>query len=120
MKRRFDRIGIFRRMAFYLAMALGSLPFFCVAQAQEQDGERQVIRVAYPVQWGLTQYDEKGGFSGYSYEFLQEISQYTGWEFEFIVINTGDINQDLTTACELVARGDADFIGGMVYSDQLA
>ena len=120
MKRRFDRIGIFRRMAFYLAMALGSLPFFCVAQAQEQDGERQAIRVAYPVQWGLTQYDEKGGFSGYSYEFLQEISQYTGWEYEFIVINTGDINQDLTTACELVARGDADLIGGMVYSDQLA
>ena len=50
----------------------GSLP----AAAAGQEG--RVVRVAYPIQAGLTGFDEYGNYSGYTYEYLEEIAQYTG------------------------------------------
>ena len=41
--------------------------------------QRQVIRVAYPIQAGLSECDGEGGYSGYTYEYLLEIAQYTGY-----------------------------------------
>ena len=31
--------------------------------------------------------DENGNYSGYFVDYLREISQYTGWEYEFIQMN---------------------------------
>ncbi|MEG2959761.1 MAG: hypothetical protein RR828_08500, partial [Oscillospiraceae bacterium] len=46
--------------------------------------EPTVLRVGYPIQAGLTEVDENGRYSGYTYEFLQELAQYTGWTYEFV------------------------------------
>ena len=48
--------------------------------------EDRVVRVAYPVQAGLTDFDEFGNYSGYTYEYLEEIAQYTGWDYEFVQV----------------------------------
>lgn len=37
--------------------------------------EDRVVRVAYPVQAGLTDFDEFGNYSGYTYEYLEEIAR---------------------------------------------
>ncbi|MEG0360629.1 MAG: transporter substrate-binding domain-containing protein [Longicatena sp.] len=81
--------------------------------------EEQVLRVAYPIQKGLTTKDENGKYEGYSYEYLQEIAQYTGWKYEFVEVD-GDINQQLTTLLEMFKKGDIDIFTGLRYSDALA
>ena len=44
------------------------------------------MRVGYPMQTGLTEIDENGNYSGYTYEYLQEMAQYNGWNFEFVTV----------------------------------
>lgn len=80
---------------------------------------RQVIRVAYPEQAGLTECDGEGIYSGYTYEYLLEIAQYTGWEYEFVQI-PGDINESLSAMLEMLKDGELDLMGGIMYSEGMA
>ena len=50
------------------------------ARSLEAKEDRPVVRVGYPIQQGLTEIDENGNYTGYIYDYLQEIAQYTGWE----------------------------------------
>lgn len=81
--------------------------------------QRQVIRVAYPIQAGLSECDGEGGYSGYTYEYLLEIAQYTGWEYEFVQI-PGDINESLSAMLEMLEDGELDLMGGIMYSEGMA
>lgn len=69
-------------MALVLVLAL--LP--CTAGAEEQ--ERQVIRVAFPTQEGMSYFAHSGKVTGYNYDYLEKISEYTGWEMDMWPIPT--------------------------------
>lgn len=99
------------------AVFLQSISFGLSVQAKEEKG--RTIRVAYPIQGGLTEKDKQGNYSGYSYDYLQEIAQYTGWNYEFVEVE-GDINTSLTKLMDMLNKGEVDLMGGMVYNDQLA
>ena len=47
----------------------------CFISVPALGASRQVIRVAYPDQAGLTECDGEGNYSGYTYEYLLEIAQ---------------------------------------------
>lgn len=81
--------------------------------------EKTVIKVGYPIQSGLTEKTEDGEYVGYTVEYLEEISKYTGWEYEFVEAE-GDVNQQLSTLLEMLQNGEIDMMGGMVYSESLA
>lgn len=81
--------------------------------------ERRVVRVGYPIQQGLTEKDSRGNYTGYTCEYLDEIAQYTGWEYEFVEVE-GDTNQALSTLMDMLERGEIDLMGSMVYSDSMA
>lgn len=83
-----------------------------------QETEKKVIRVGYPIQAGLTEYDEANGYSGYTYDYLQEIAQYNGWEYEFV--RTGDSGEELVELMEQLLDGKVDVISGLAYSDSVA
>ena len=55
--------------------------------------------------------------SGYTYEYLQEIAQYTGWEYEFVIGSNSD--DDLLALMDQVAEGTIDLMGGMMYSESM-
>lgn len=81
-------------------------------------GEEEVIRVGYPIQEGLTEKDENGNYSGYTYEYLQEVAQYTGWNYEFVEVpGTGD--EQLTTLLTMLEQGKIDLMGSILYSEEL-
>jgi len=42
------------------------------------------IRVGYFKQEGLFTQDKNGNYSGYSYDYLQEMAQYNNWEYTFV------------------------------------
>ncbi|MCB6567561.1 hypothetical protein LI169_21140, partial [Desulfovibrio desulfuricans] len=55
----------------------------------------------------------------YTYDYLKEISQYTGWTYEFVEIE-GDLNTQLTTLMDMLKKGDIDLLGAMSYHESLA
>lgn len=76
----------------------------------------RIVRVAFPIQSGLTEYDSNGKRTGYIYEYLQEIAQYTGWDYEFVEA-PGEINESLTTLMDMLSNGEIDLLGGILYND---
>lgn len=81
--------------------------------------EKRIIKVGFPIQPGLTELDAEGNYSGYTYEYLQEIAQYANWEYEFITLDK-DINDSLVELMGMLERGEIDLLGGMIYSESLA
>ena len=77
-------------------------------------GNKKVIRVGYPIQPGFTEIDRNGNYSGYTYDYLQELAQYAGWEYEFVRIS-GDINDAISKTMEMLENGELDLMGGTVY-----
>ena len=107
---------------------LSPLSAFCESGQNQSDmesredtvkSEPQTIRVAYPIQEGLTYIDENGDYSGYTYEYLQEIAQYTGWNYDFITPEE-TINESLTNLMEMLENGEIDVMGATVYNESLA
>ena len=86
----------------------------CTLAAED---DAPTIRVGFPIQKGLTEIDETGRLSGYTYDFLQEIAQYTGWRYEFVQMPDLDLNDSLTQMLEMLEKGELDLLGGMAYND---
>lgn len=72
--------------------------------------EPVVLTVAFPEITGINEVYEDGTYGGCTYDWLYEISKYTGWEYNFI---TGDIDELLSGMTE----GKYDLMGGMLYYD---
>lgn len=79
----------------------------------------QVIRVGYPYQRGMTEYDDDGNYSGYTHEYLQTLTQHTGYEFEYVIVS-GDVNEQLVKMLEMLKNGEIDLLGGLSYSPDMA
>lgn len=80
--------------------------------------EGRVVKVAYPLQSGLTDIDPQGDYCGYTYEYLEEIAQYTGWRYEFVVAEDGS-DESTAALMDQVACGEIDLMGSMLYSEEL-
>lgn len=98
-----------------VALVLTLSLFLPLGAAAEVPAE--VIRVGYPIQAGFTEYSEQGGYSGYTYEYLQEIAQYTGWEYEFVCL-PGTLDEQLSKMLDMLATGELDLLGGMTNAEQ--
>lgn len=80
--------------------------------AAEENKPGEVIKVAFPDARGFSFIDENGKRSGITYDFLVEISKYTGWTYEFIDGPAEDLLKKLRT-------GEADLMGGMLYVESM-
>lgn len=100
----------------YIIILVLLLSFGNIIPIQAKD--RKVIKVAYPIQQGLTEKDKEGNYIGYTVDYLNEIKKYTGWTYEFVEVE-GNLKEQLTTLLEMLKDGEIDIMGGMVYSDEL-
>lgn len=107
------RKGILACCILMLMLLLSAVPS---VRAEET---KRVIRVGFPTQAGLTMKYEDGTYGGYTYDYLKEISQYTGWTYEFVEVE-GDLNEQLTTYLDMLKKGEIDLLGAMNYSEGLA
>lgn len=69
------------------------------------------LRVGYCMNCGINGSAEQGNFSGYNYDYLQEIAKYTGWQYEF-VLGTWD------ECLQRLKKGEIDLLGPMQRTDQ--
>jgi diguanylate cyclase (GGDEF)-like protein len=72
--------------------------------------ENRVIKVGYPIVEGFTELDN-GTYSGYAFEYLFEISKYTGWQYEFVEMSLRD-------ALNKLQSGEIDIVAGMIKNEK--
>lgn len=113
------KIRISKTITLFIIVIAFFVSFISLPLNVNAEGEKKTIRIGYPIQEGLTQIDEDGNYSGYTYEYLEEIAQYTNWEYEFVLIDK-DINESLTEMMDMLEKGEIDLMGGMIYSESLA
>ena len=70
------------------------------------------LRVAFPEIKGFSMVDGEGRRSGLIVDFLNEISKYTGWQYEFIDCGNEDMVEDFLA-------GKYDLMGGTYYNEAL-
>lgn len=79
----------------------------------QQPDEQKKIRVGYYIFAGYHNFDRYGNRSGYGYDYLQEISTYTGWKYEYVGCT-------LNTCLQNLKNGEIDLLSHIQYSDDYA
>lgn len=102
-----------------IMMAMVMIVFSFLIGRWELHASPRTIKVGWPIQQGLSMKDDKGNYSGYTYDYLQELAQYTGWTYEFVEVE-GDINTQLTSLLEMLKQGEIDLLGAMRYNEATA
>lgn len=107
MKQRFS----FRYKFMVITVLTVLLSFFTVISGAAEEGQK-ALRVAFPQVEGFTMTAPDGTRYGLVVDFLEEISKYTGWEYEYIETNSDTLLEDC-------AEGKFDLIGGSYYLEGL-
>lgn len=85
-----------------------------VAQATNTDSQKKVLNVAFPIVKGISEYDENGERAGIVVDYLNEISNYTGWSYNYIdIVNISEMDTQFQ-------NGDYDLMGGQYYFEGAA
>lgn len=58
-------------------------------------------------------------YTGYTYEYLEKIAQFTGVRYEYVTFADMDVDEALMKSMEMVQNGELDLIGGMLKNDAL-
>ena len=97
-----------RRTALLMLIIWLAVLFVLPVRAEE---EPMVIRVAFPVQEGMSSFKRDGTPDGYNFTYLEKIAEYTGWKMEYIPYYGEDNNEAILNALQDVKDGKADLIG---------
>lgn len=102
MKRRF------KKTVWYIVLAVLVFALFPSETVLAAEKEKQTVRVAFAQSKGLSETSEDGTHSGVFYDWFVEIAKYTGWEYEFVEGDAGDL-------MDMLKDGTVDVMGGMYY-----
>lgn len=83
----------------------------------DSDTARQTIRVAFPTQEGMSFFGHSGKVTGYNYDYLEKISEYTGWEMEYVPYGSADGNEAVGNAINDLMEGKVDLLGPLLKND---
>lgn len=95
--------------AFFLSLflILGSFSFAFAAPSNE----RKVVKVGYYGYENFLNVDGNGNYSGYIYEYLNDIAEYTGWKYQFVY---GTLEECL----DRLESGEIDLITSLLKSPE--
>ncbi len=92
-------------------MAALCLVLAAAPKARAAEAERPTVRVAFPEQEGISQVERSGKLSGYNYDYLEKISEFTGWEMDYVIYSSSDGNEAVGNAMEDLMDGKVDLMG---------
>ena len=104
-----------RAVSCSVALLLLVIPLKGVsAEESAPQAERQTIRVAFPTQEGMSFFGHSGKVTGYNYDYLEKISEYTGWEMEYVPYGSADGNEAVGSAISDLQEGNVDLLGPLL------
>ncbi len=59
-------------------------------------------------------FGHSGKVTGYNYDYLEKISEYTGWEMEYVPYGSTDGNEAVGSAISDLQGGKADLLGPLL------
>ena len=80
--------------------------------------EGRVVRVAFLDQEGMSFIGHTGKITGYNFDYLEKISEYTGWQIEYVTYPTADYNEVVGQAIEDLRAGRVNLFGPMLKTSQ--
>lgn len=80
--------------------------------------EGRVVRMAFLEQEGMSFIGHTGKITGYNFDYLEKISEYTGWQIEYVTYPTADYNEAVGQAIEDLRAGRVDLFGPMLKTSQ--
>lgn len=80
--------------------------------------ESKPLRVGFIQGDGFHTMEVNGGYSGYNYDYLMKVAQYTGWEYEFVVINDTATHSAEEVARAMLEDGELDLLGSMYKTEE--
>lgn len=98
------RASVFALITSFLAVFFALIMLSAPAHAAPN-----TIKVGYMNEYGVTISKDGQEKYGYFYEYLMEIAEHTGWEYEFIPV-------DWTEGLDMLARGEIDLFGPLQKS----
>lgn len=88
------------------------LTFCLTTTSQTVVATEKTVRVAFlPEMYGFYEILGNDSYSGYNYEYLMNVSQHTGWNYDFIVLEEGTVSASLAKAEEMMLAGELDLLG---------
>ena len=88
------------------------------AAAETAGGDRPTVRVAFPTQEGMSYIGHSGKVTGYNYDYLEKISEYTGWEMDYVAYPSDDGNEAVGSAIDDLMAGKVDLMGPLLKNEQ--
>ena len=85
--------------------------------SSEASSDREVVRVAFPEQEGMSYIGRSGKITGYNYDYLEKFSEYTGWKMEYVAYPSDDGNEAVMTAMQDLMDGKVDLMGPLLKND---
>ena len=82
-----------------------------------QSGQR-TIKVAFPIQEGMSFLGHSGKVTGYNYDYLEKISEYTGWKMDYVLYPSDDGNEAVGNAISELMDGKVDLLGPLLKNEQ--
>lgn len=76
--------------------------------------EQRIIKVAFPTQEGMSFVGHSGKVTGYNYDYLEKISEYTGWEMDYVLYASNDGNEAVGSAISDLTDGKVDLMGPLL------
>lgn len=86
------------------------------AAAHAQDEEKTVLRVGIPADI-LSYSGGQNSIKKYTYDYLDAVSQYTGWEYEEVAVE-GTLQEQTKKLSEMLKNNEIDLMGNMLYNPQ--
>lgn len=75
------------------------------------DSNKQIVRVGFTEHPGFIEESSSGSYRGLGVDFFNEVSRYTGWQFEFINGSRSELNTKLQ-------NGEVDFIAPIMKTSE--
>ena len=87
-------------------------------QTETEDTGQQVVRVAFPTQEGMSFIGHSGKVTGYNYDYLEKISEYTGWKMDYVLYPSNDGNEAVGNAINDLTEGNVELLGPLLKNEQ--
>lgn len=107
-----------KKINFLILISLVFIVFFN-SFAFANSKPKKTVKVGYPIQKNITDFDKYGNPIGYTADYLKEIQKYTNWEYEYVQVD-GNINTQLDTLLTMLKNGEIDLMGTINHNDALA